>query len=125
MWKEKKTRSPKGVMYYTDEEGVRQILPPTMSCWYNYYIEHPDLDNPRFHKKFRRRFRMPYNEYRQLLLIAEAEPILARWKPGNTDALGNPVTPISLLLLCALRYLGRGWTFDNLSENTAISEEVI
>jgi hypothetical protein len=30
-----------------------------------------------------------------------------------------------LLLLCALRYLGRGWTSDDLSENTAISEEVI
>jgi hypothetical protein len=32
---------------------------------------------------------------------------------------------MSLLLLCSLRYLGRGWTFDDLSENTAISQEVI
>jgi hypothetical protein len=29
-----------------------------------------------------------------------------------------------LLIPCALRYLGRGWTFDNLLENTVISEEV-
>jgi hypothetical protein len=33
-------------------------------------------------------------------------------------------TPISLLVLCSLRYLGRGWTFDDLSENRAISIEV-
>ena len=34
-------------------------------------------------------------------------------------------TPLSLLLLTALRYLGRGWTFDDLSENTATSQETI
>jgi hypothetical protein len=48
-----------------------------------------------------------------------------RWKEGNTDAVGNPATPIKLLVLTALRYLGRGWTFDDLSESTAISEDVI
>ena len=33
-------------------------------------------------------------------------------------------SPLSLLLLGSLRYLGRGWTFDDIEENTAISEEV-
>ena len=37
---------------------------------------------------------------------------------------GQQAAPLSLLILCALRYIGRGWTFDNLSENTGISEEV-
>ena len=31
--------------------------------------------------------------------------------------------PLSLLLLGALRYLGRGWTFDDLEEDTGISSE--
>ena len=33
--------------------------------------------------------------------------------------------PISLLVLTAFRYLGRGWTLDDLHENTAISRETI
>ena len=33
--------------------------------------------------------------------------------------------PMLLLLLCSLCYLGWEWTFDDLSENTAISQEVI
>lgn len=49
----------------------------------------------------------------------------ARWKQGKCDAVHQESTPLSLLILCALRYLGRGWTFDDLSENTCISEEVI
>jgi hypothetical protein len=52
-------------------------------------------------------------------------PLFGRWSDGKVDALRRPATPIPLLLLCALRYLGRGWTFDDLSENTGISEEII
>ena len=33
-------------------------------------------------------------------------------------------SPISLLLLACLRYLGRGWIFDDLSEGTGISRDV-
>ena len=33
--------------------------------------------------------------------------------------------PISFLVLVELQYLGRGWTFDDGAENTAISAEVI
>ena len=45
-----------------------------------------------------------------------------RWK-GN-DAFGRRSSPIELLLLGTLRYLGRGWTFDDIEEATAISEDV-
>ena len=30
-----------------------------------------------------------------------------------------------MLVLCVLRYLGRGWTVDDLEESTAISHETI
>ena len=36
----------------------------------------------------------------------------------------SPPSPVELLLLGTLRYLGRGWTFDDLEEQTAISREV-
>ena len=89
------------------------------------YIEFPKLDSDRFHKVFRRRFRMPYNSFRELAAMAADSVIFDRWKPGKYDALGQESTPLPLLILCALRYIGRGWTFDDLSENTGISEEVI
>jgi hypothetical protein len=43
----------------------------------------------------------------------------------SKDATGKSSYPLELLILTALRYLGRGWTFDDLSESTGISEEVI
>ncbi|KAG7342192.1 DDE superfamily endonuclease [Nitzschia inconspicua] len=120
-------REPKGVAYYTNEEGKTSVLPPKMSSWYNMYVAHPQINSAKFHRRFRARFRMPYQSYEDLcdLVIEHVDEYFARWTPGKTDAVGNPCAPIELLVLTALRYLGRGWTFDDLSENTAISEEVI
>ncbi len=42
----------------------------------------------------------------------------------SCDAVGQKATPIELLVLGALRYLGRGWTFDDIEECTAVSQEV-
>ena len=67
---------------------------------------------------------MPYNSFLSLLPMVEASPLFDRWKIGKADVTGQQAAPLSLLILCALRYIGRGWTFDNLSENTGISEEV-
>jgi hypothetical protein len=44
-----------------------------------------------------------------------------RWL--SRDAVGSKSLPIALLLLGALRYLGRGLTFDDLEEYTSINEE--
>jgi hypothetical protein len=89
------------------------------------YVESPNLENPRFHKLFRRRFRMPYKCFQELVQMVEDSPLFARWREGKNDAAHRPATPLSLLVLCVLRYIGRGWTLDDLSENTGISEEVI
>ena len=89
------------------------------------YIGCPHLDNPRFHVVFRRRFRMPYSSFQDLVSFAQDHPLFERWREGNVDALHQPATPLPLLLLCALRYIGRGWTFDDLTENTGISEEIV
>ena len=89
------------------------------------YIESPDLENDRFQKRFRLRFRLPYNSFKELLSMAEQSPLFDRWKDGRCDVVDSESTPLSLLILCGLRYLGRGWTFDDLSENTGISEELV
>jgi exo-beta-1,3-glucanase (GH17 family) len=36
----------------------------------------------------------------------------------------SAATPLEILVLGALRYLGRGWTFDDLSESTGVHAEV-
>jgi hypothetical protein len=42
----------------------------------------------------------------------------------SADATGLPSSPIVLIILGALQYLGHGWTFDDVEEAMAISEEV-
>jgi Plant transposon protein len=121
----KKKRRAKQVSTYTDANGERQRLHPKMSHWYNIYVEHPNLDNSRFQRLFRRRFRLPHAQFVELAQSMEESDCFGKWKDGKKDARGVESSPLRLLLLCALRYLGRGWTFDDLSESTAISEDVI
>jgi hypothetical protein len=73
-------------------------------------------------RKFGRRFRLPYDQYK--ILLAEVKSInefFDRW--FQNDCTGSLPSPIELLLLGVLRYLGRGLTFDDLEEYTAIHEE--
>ena len=48
------------------------------------------------------------------------------WFPSyqKKNALGDIEVPLDLLVLGSLRYLGRGWTFDDLEDATGIIEEV-
>lgn len=125
----KRKRGPKGVLFYTDENGSRRILPPTLSFWFNYYCNPETCERTdhttKWLNKFRQRFRLPYKSYLELVDMAITDPNhFQRWKPGKTDATGRECAPIHLLMLTSLRYLGRGWTFDDLEEATAISEAV-
>jgi hypothetical protein len=64
---------------------------------------------------------MPYSAYVDLLQKLQSAEEFRRWL--GKDAVGDEASPIGLLLLGALRYLGRGLTFDDLEEYTAIGEE--
>ncbi len=149
----KKKRKEKQVVMFSDPHtGTQLRLYPTMSLWYVMlllllhflfvdfsklpavrrgctrfimYIGCPHLDNPRFHVVFWWQFRMPYSSFQDLVSFAEDHPLFERWQEGNVDALHQPATPLPLLLLCALRSIWRGWTFDDLTENTGISEEIM
>ncbi len=69
---------------------------------------------------------MPYTSFKDLVNLATQSNLFALWKPqGKCDALHQDSTPLPLLIICALWYLGCGWMFDDLSKNTGISKEVI
>jgi hypothetical protein len=119
-----RTRSKKKILLeYVDDYGNVVALQPKQTLWYLLYYKSPDLSKPKFHKKFRRRFRMPHAQFMQLLQEFEESEYFACWKSGRKDAVGDQASPLPLLILGAMRYLGRGWTFDDIEENTAISEE--
>ena len=69
---------------------------------------------------------MPYESYLQLVGLCEQSGQFQQWLPDNINFYNKKQpTPLKLLVLCVLRYLGRGWTIDDLYENTTISTETI
>ena len=106
-----------------DKDGNVVPLDPKYSTWYITYCSHPRLSCKHFHTLFRRRFRLPYKEYLQLVQEARESGIFAIWDTGRKSAVGTLSSPLELMVLGALRYLGRGWTFDDLQEATGIDSD--
>ena len=65
---------------------------------------------------------MPYPSYKDLLHQITSDNRFERWCGHKWN--GKKSSPVQLLLLGSLRYLGRGWTFDDIEEQTAISVSV-
>ena len=117
-------KSPK--FFVKDATGNLVEMSPQLSPWYMNYVENPNSLDPKFLKKFRRRFRVPFSAFISLLDMVkspENQKYFGRWFGGTPRQQKAPSVPIELLCLGALRYLGRGWTFDDLEENTGIDEE--
>jgi hypothetical protein len=102
-------------------DGTLVELGPRTSSWYCTYIQYPAVDDIKFQTRFRRRFRCSYKSFNNLLDLVKEDDLFSRWQ--RFDAAGRMSSPIELLLLGTLRYIGRGWTFNDLEENTSISEE--
>jgi hypothetical protein len=64
---------------------------------------------------------MPYSDFKGLVQLAREQ----KWFPNyeGLNACKQPGIPLDLFVLGALRYLGRGWTFDDIAEATGVSEE--
>ena len=103
------------------DDGSVRALTPTDTLWYLLYVKTPPQDN-RLKNIFRTRFRIPYSYFMELSDDIYDHEIFNRWK--NKDATGEPPSNIKLLLLGSLRYIGRSWTFDDISEANRISREV-
>ena len=111
----------RNTLLYRDTDGTVKPLTWDKSIWYLNYLENPRPADPKWNEKFRKRFRMPHESFIELGIMAEASPKFDRWK--KKDAVGQRAAPTRLMLLGALRYIGRGWTFDDIEEATAIHEE--
>ena len=66
---------------------------------------------------------MSYDSYLQHLEDVKECPLFVTWAEERKDCTGRDASPLELLLLGTLRYLGRGWTLDDVEEATGISEE--
>jgi hypothetical protein len=95
------------------------------SLWYKLYVSSDSCKGKKSKKAktFRRRFRMYWEDYRELVNEIRTNDYFAGKGWGKKNALGQPGVSIDLLVLGSLRYLGRGWTFDDIQESTYISEE--
>ena len=114
-----KKRAKRCVLEYM-VDGIRKPCPPEHSPWYLQFLSAgtETLQSKRSLKKFRQQFRLPYESYWKLLDLILAHPKhFKRHMGGNSK-------PIELLLLGTLRYLGRGWMFDDLEGTTGISRDV-
>ena len=93
------------------------------TSWYQNYVvsDKPLTPNTGWWRKFRFRFRMPMANFRELVSLAREE----RWFPNREKrtVLDKEGICLDLLMLGALRVLGRGWTFDDLEEATGVSQE--
>ena len=91
---------------YFDNNGTTRVLKPTDTFWYNQYVCQGSSLTDKEVWKFQNRFRMSFDQFDSLLTEINNSPTFARWKIGSTDSTGRPSTPLSLLLLGALWYLG-------------------
>ena len=122
--KQKKTRTQRYVYARRDtEDGPLEIIPPQESLWYRFYVRnfyiHEDV---KLQKAFRLRFRLPYKQYLELVQQVQSNELFDRWCGSKSN--NKKVSPVELLVLGTLRYLGRGWTFDDIEESTAIDKDV-
>ena len=109
--------------YYFDDNGNKVYLRPRQTLWYMMYVNNPAVDDDKFNKKFWRRFRMSHAHFKRLVERVKDDNMFQRWHPKAHDCYGSKSSPIELLVLGALRYLGRGLMFDDLEEYTGIHEE--
>jgi DDE superfamily endonuclease len=110
-----------------DDDGNIVTVEPRHSTWYWMYAAPVNVNTPKFKSQFRRRFRMPHSSFLDLVKMVKEDTnedgilTFGRWQ--TTDAVGVPASPIELLILGSLRYLGRGLTFDDIQEYTCIHRE--
>jgi hypothetical protein len=103
--------------------GPLEIIPPEESMWCIFYVRNfYSNEDAKLQKAFCNRFRLPYNQYLKLVEDICLNDLFDRWCGYKSK--NKMVAPVELLHLGFLCYLGRGWTFDNCEESTAIDKDV-
>ncbi len=93
--------------------------------WFVYMSQgrHSD-DNSREGKEFRKRFRVPWSFYDDLLKRIRSDDRLSILRTKK-DGLGRPGVPMEILVLTCFRLLGRYPLLDELTELTKVSQATI
>jgi hypothetical protein len=73
-------RTKRLILARRTENGEKEVIRPTESMWYCLYVAFPQIDCKRFHHKFRRRFRLPYQDFVDLVKQARDENWFPRWQ---------------------------------------------
>jgi hypothetical protein len=107
------------------EDAPIEVIQPEQSSWYQMYVVNFCLfeeDLSEVLKFFRTRFCLPYSSFLELVADISANDIFDRWCDIKNK--NHRCSPIQLLVLGPLRYLGQGWTFEDIEESTAITLNV-
>jgi len=123
--KRKQSCQQKGIMM---KDGSISFNDLEQSFWWLHYIVFPRNDqvareDPKFQKEFHLQFCIPYGKFEELITQMKQSGHFQRWM--NRDAANRKPSPIELLTLATLHYLGRGWMFDDLEEATFINCKTI
>mmetsp|Transcript_12017 Transcript_12017/g.10856 ORF Transcript_12017/g.10856 Transcript_12017/m.10856 type:complete len:155 (+) Transcript_12017:99-563(+) len=116
-----------------DDHNRRPFRRDYMSCsWWGEFINNPSIQDPNSFaaRKFRRRFRVPFALYEDILSKASSpEPIGLGFKMRPISVAGIAGIPLELKILSVLRVLGRATCFDVLliltSELDSVNDDVI
>ena len=105
------------------EGGPLEIILPQDSLWYRFYVRNYYInEDVKFQKALCLHFHLPYKQYLELVELVQSSEWFDRWCGYKSN--NKKVSLIEFLVLGSLHYLGRGWTFDDCEESTAIDKEV-
>jgi hypothetical protein len=78
-------RSRHSMFYQVEAVGGEKRAATPLDCqWYRMYLEFPMVNVPKFHVVFRRRFRLPYAQFIQLLSDSKENNWFPRWGRWNS-----------------------------------------
>jgi len=84
-----------------NEDGVKVPIKPTESMWYTMYVNNPLIaGNESMYDKFRKRFRLPYNNYLELVDMCRLDYRFDTWYGVRKNK--KKSSPIELLVLGSL-----------------------
>ncbi len=104
-------------------DGPLEIITPEKSMWYCFYFCNFYIDeDAKLQKAFQTCFCLPYHQYLELVEMVHKDKLFDRWCEFKQN--NKKVSPVELLVLGSLRYLGCGWTFNNCKESAAIDQDI-